>query len=234
MTLEDFSSQMERMAEAGYRGVSVGRALDGLKREDGNSSRDVVLTFDDGNRSDCEHALPILAGHGFAATFFITVNRVGDRDGLGEPEIRTLCAAGMEVGSHGMTHRFLTSLSKAGQEDECRRSKDLLTEITGSDVRFFSVPGGRYTGETIHILRAASYEGVCTSRFGYSRLDADRWALKRIPVTRSTTRGQFSGILERSPRVVLPAYVGAASRVMTRRVLGEGLYARLRSRMIEE
>ena len=202
---------------------------------DGDSSRDVVLTFDDGNLSDYATRAPHshrpwvrrhVFHHGKPRRGSRRAQRTRDQEPL--------------RGRHGGgVSRDDPPVSHGSEQGRTRRtnagkSKDLLTEITGSDVRFFSVPGGRYTGETIDILRAASYEGVCTSRFGYSRLDADLWALKRIPVTRSTTLGQFGGFLERSPRVVLPAYVGAASRVMTRRVLGEGLYAKLRSRMIEE
>jgi len=225
---------MDHMKRAGYRGVSLGRAVDGGNDGDDDSRRNVVLTFDDGNRSDHEHALPILLENGFTATFFITGNRMGQPDGLTEPEIRTLCASGMDVGSHGMTHRFLSGLSKTEQETECRRSKDFLSAIMSSRVRFFSVPGGRYTGETMDILRALSYDGVCTSAFGYTRLGDDLFGLKRIPVTRSTTREHFRGFLERSPRILLPAYIDAGSRALARRVLGERLYARVRSRMIQE
>jgi peptidoglycan/xylan/chitin deacetylase (PgdA/CDA1 family) len=222
------------MRRAGYRGVSLGRAVDGWNEGEEDSRRNVVLTFDDGNRSDHEHALPILLENGFTATFFVSGNRVGHPDGLGEPEIRALCAFGMEVGSHGMTHRFLSGLSKTEQEAECRRSRDFLTNIMSARVRFFSVPGGRYTGETMDILRALSYDGVCTSAFGYSRLGDDLFGLKRIPVTRSTNTEHFRGFLERAPRILLPAYVEAGSRALARRILGERLYARVRSRMIQE
>ena len=234
VTLEGFSRQMDHMRKRGYFGVSLGRAVDGHLEGDGDPQRHVVLTFDDGNRSDHEHALPILLENGFTATFFITGNRVGHPEGLGEAEIRSLCASGMEVGSHGMTHRFLSELSRSDQQSECRQSREALSAITSARVRFFSVPGGRYTGETMGILRELSYEGVCTSVFGYSRLADDLFGLKRIPVTRSTTPEHFRGFLERSPRILLPAFAEARSRALARRILGERLYAKLRSRMIQE
>jgi len=38
---------------------------------------DVRLTFDDGNASDVEHALPALRARGLRATFFVVAGRLG-------------------------------------------------------------------------------------------------------------------------------------------------------------
>ncbi len=234
VSLQDFSRQMIEMREGGHRGVSLGRALEARAGAQDGPEHPVVITFDDGNRSDHEHALPILVANGFTATFFITGNRVGRPDGLDESQIRDLCAAGMEVGSHGMTHRFLAELSVGEQEDECRRSRDVLTGVTGSPVRFFSLPGGRSSTDTFHVLRSLSYTAVCTSVFGYNRWGGDRFHLKRIPITRSTSQREFNGYLQRSQLVILPAYVGAWAKLLARHVLGERLYLELRARAIRE
>lgn len=232
--LEDFRRQMAGMREAGFRGVSLGAALEGGLPDDGGREIAVVITFDDGNRSDHECALPVLAEHGFSATFFVTGERVGRADGLSAGEIRNLCAAGMEVGSHGMTHRFLSELPAQEQETECRCSRDLLSEAAGRPVRFFSLPGGRSSKATIGILKALSYSAACTSVFGYNRAGADPYRLKRIPVTRATSEREFHGTLRRSPRVVYPAFVASRSRTLARRLLGERLYGGLRGRLVGE
>ena len=232
--LEEFSRQMAGLREAGFRGVSLGRAIGGVEGNEGEPGTPVVITFDDGNRSDYECALPVLAANGFTATFFVTGGRVGLPDGLDEVQLRGLCAAGMEVGSHGMTHRFLSELDRAEQEDECRRSRDLLQAITGCPVRFFSLPGGRMSAVTLDVLKSLAYAGVCTSVFGYNRPGGDPFRLKRIPITRSTSQRAFLGYLYRSPGVVWPACVAARSRALARRVLGERLYLGLRARLIRE
>lgn len=234
ISFEDFSRQMIGMREAGFRGASLAHALGARAGTGDGRERTVVITFDDGNRSDHACALPVLAANGFTATFFVTGDRIGRPDGLTESQIRDLCSAGMDVGSHGMTHRFLPGLSSGEQEDEGRRSRDLLGGITGLPVRFFSLPGGRCSSVTLDILRALSYAGVCTSAFGYNRVGGDSFRLRRIPITRSTSQREFLGYLRRSPGVIYPGYIAAWSRELARGVLGERLYLGLRARLIRE
>jgi peptidoglycan/xylan/chitin deacetylase (PgdA/CDA1 family) len=232
--LGDFSRQMLGIKRAGYRGVSLGRALAPPAADEDDRDRRVVITFDDGYRSDYEYAFPVLAANGFTATFFITGDRIGRPEGPLEHQIRGLCAAGMEIGAHGMTHRFLSGLSPVEQEDECRRSRDILSGITGSPVRFFSLPGGRSSAVTFDILKTLSYAAVCTSVFGYNRWDGDSFRLKRIPITGSTSDREFHGYLQHSPRVIYPSFAAAFSRELVRRVLGERLYLAVRGRLIRE
>ena len=66
---------------------------------------DVRITFDDGNASDVEHALPALRERGLRATFFVVASRIGKPAFLDAGAIRELTAAGMVIGCHGMRHR---------------------------------------------------------------------------------------------------------------------------------
>jgi peptidoglycan/xylan/chitin deacetylase (PgdA/CDA1 family) len=232
--LESFSRQMAVLKEAGWRGVSLGDALEEGTIDPAEPGRTVVITFDDGNRSDHACALPILTANGLTATFFITGNRVGRPDGLDPTEIRELCAEGMEVGSHGMTHRFLSRLDSAEQENEGRKSRDLLAGITGVPVRYFSLPGGRWSEETLGILESLSYQAVCTSVFGYNAVGGDPFRLRRIPVMRSTSERVFLGYLNRSPVVAYPALAAERSRALARRIFGEKIYQELRARLMRK
>ena len=64
----------------------------------------VVLTFDDGNKSDVEFVAPLLKRYGFGATFFITDHSWGlgflkdKKTFLPWDEIRKLHEAGFEIG----------------------------------------------------------------------------------------------------------------------------------------
>src|ERR1035441_8513231 len=114
---EDFHWQLDALLRRGYRGAALGELLEAPSAE----RRRAVLTFDDGYRGVFERALPALLARGFSATVFVVADRIGgvnDWDGEtpGEPllsadEIRALHAAGVEIGSHGATHRALTRLS---------------------------------------------------------------------------------------------------------------------------
>src|SRR5215475_8174787 len=63
----DFLEQMKRLAEEGWRGVSVGQAIHSF------DSKFVCLTFDDGCETDLLWAAPVLKELGFGATFYITL-----------------------------------------------------------------------------------------------------------------------------------------------------------------
>jgi peptidoglycan/xylan/chitin deacetylase (PgdA/CDA1 family) len=232
--VDSFRWQMETIAEMGLLGVPLDAVMRGLTERDALSGRDVVITFDDGNRSDYEHALPILTELGFGATFFVTGHRVGAAGGIEPDMIRTLSESGMDVGSHAVTHRFLTTLVEADERRELSQSKEQLAAITGKPVRFFAPPGGRYSGRTVRILKDLGYEAACTSRFGYNRFGTDLFALRRLPVALATGREAFVSLLERPLGFLVPAYLRATSLAVARRVVGEGAYGRLRSLLLKE
>ena len=107
----------------------------------------VVLTVDDGSRSDLEFVAPLLREHQFSATFF--VNRGGGaperpRDYLNWAEIAQLHALGFEIGNHTCSHPNMARLSPqeiraeiAGVEAQCA-AHGLPRPVT------FGYPGGHH------------------------------------------------------------------------------------------
>lgn len=227
--LDEFEWQLDRLVHTGRRGVSMREVVERLaagKRVPGDW---VALTFDDGNESDAAHAAPLLAARGFSATFFVCGNRVGAQGGLGRGEIGEMTGAGMHIGAHGMTHRFLTALDAREEEDELVRSRDLLGDVTGGPVDHFAPPGGRYAARTLEALRRLSYRAVCNSHFGYNPARGERFVYRRMPVTATTTRSQFDAMISRSVAPLIPLYARSSALSWLRRALGEGAYRRLRS-----
>jgi peptidoglycan/xylan/chitin deacetylase (PgdA/CDA1 family) len=228
LPLEEFARQLDCMVSSGYRGVAVGDAFDASLTGEAIPDNWVVLTFDDGNRSDFVHALPLLRDKGFSATFFIGTSRIGNEGGLEAGMIEELAAGGMEIGSHGMSHQFLPSLSKEDEVEECVQSKRILAELSGHEVRFFAVPGGRYKPRTIRALRRCGYSAVCTSKFGYnSRMPS--FLLRRIPIHRGTTRTTFDAVLRRSIARLIPGYCRTTVVELTRSIIGERMYKKIRT-----
>jgi peptidoglycan/xylan/chitin deacetylase (PgdA/CDA1 family) len=89
----------------------------------------VVLTFDDGTKSDIAYVAPLLKRYGFGASFYVTeglrdIKR--DDDNLTWDEIRQLNDLGFEVGNHTETHPDLTKMTK----------KQIVAELEGIERRF--------------------------------------------------------------------------------------------------
>ena len=229
--LHAFASQLDQIREAGYRGVSVAVAMEDLRRGVLPEGA-VVLTFDDGNRSDYVHATPLIVERGFSATFFVTGDRVGREDGLDAAMIRDMDARGMEIGAHGQTHRFLSTLDDREHRAELEEPKRILDEITGKATRVFAPPGGRYDRRTVVLLRELSFDAMCTSRFGYNHVSTGAFELRRLPVTRDTPPATFAALIDGAATRLLGDYVRANTLDLMRRVLGERNYARMRSTLL--
>jgi peptidoglycan/xylan/chitin deacetylase (PgdA/CDA1 family) len=227
--LEEYRWQLGHISDSGRRGVSMRMAFDALADGGRVPSDWVILTFDDGNLSDHEHARPLLQERGFNATFFVGGNRVGVEGGLEPAMISGMAADRFDIGSHAMTHRFLSGLSEEEEAEELRRSKELLEELSGVPVDFFAPPGGRIGRRGIETLKQLSYRAVCTSEFGFNNCAGRRYEYLRIPVTAATSRGRFQDIVSASRRRLLPQYAKDRGLRLARRILGEAGYRRVRA-----
>lgn len=159
----------QRPLEAGESDVWVSRdeflsVLDAAAGRD-----DVRITFDDGNVSDLEHALPALRERGLNATFFVVAGRLGTPRFLDDAGVRTLAAAGMEIGCHGMRHRPWRGLDERALREELVQAKEMLEEIVERPVTEAACPFGSYDRRVLRRLRSSNYRTVFTSDRGTAR-----------------------------------------------------------------
>jgi peptidoglycan/xylan/chitin deacetylase (PgdA/CDA1 family) len=88
----------------------------------------------------------------------------------------------IEIGSHTVTHPFLSTLPVASQQDEIRRSKACLETLLGHPVRSFAYPHGDYTTDTVNMVREAGYTNACSSVVDSVRGRTDPFQLPRVVV----------------------------------------------------
>jgi peptidoglycan/xylan/chitin deacetylase (PgdA/CDA1 family) len=150
--------------------VSEGRFLSLL---DVAASRDNVrITFDDGNASDLEIALPALRERGLRATFFLVAGRLGEPGFVDARGVRRLASAGMGIGCHGMRHRPWRGLGEGALHEELVQAKARLEEIVERPVSAAACPFGSYDRRVLHMLRRSGYRHVYTSDRGTARPEA--------------------------------------------------------------
>lgn len=151
------------LRRAGYRFGAAEELLAGGGLRPGTA----VLTFDDGFADWPEIAAPLLARLGAHATFYVCPGLwngqhpdvSGDAGALvGEEGVRTLLDAGMEIGSHTLSHPDLRLLDDAALATELRDSKAALEEIQGRPCRTFAYPYGLHDDRVVAAVGAAGYE----------------------------------------------------------------------------
>jgi peptidoglycan/xylan/chitin deacetylase (PgdA/CDA1 family) len=130
---------------------------------------DVRITFDDGNASDYDCALPALKERGLNATFFVVGGRVGTPGFLDAGAIRELSSAGMKIGSHGMEHRRWRGLTDQQLRDDLVQAKEILEATVGRPVTEAACPFGAYDRRVLCTLRNVGYRFVYTSDCGIAR-----------------------------------------------------------------
>ncbi|MBP1672522.1 MAG: hypothetical protein H6Q25_337 [Bacteroidetes bacterium] len=162
----------------------------------------VALTFDDGNPSDFETVFPILQEFGYTATFFLSIQNIGQQ-GVTWEKYLEMIRRGMHVGSHGVTHCDLTVLSNEKVRFELMESKKRIEENLGIEIMFFSFPFGRTNSVINKIANELGYSNVLTTRFAFinpseNHIEWGRWSIKR-----GTTLKQFSSIIQRKPLSIL-------------------------------
>lgn len=219
-----FRAQMQCLHDLGLRGISVGDFFSGSRKGV------VVLTFDDGHRSDAEYAWPVLRDLGFSATFYVTAGHVtkhGER--ISWEQLRELALSGAEIGCHGRTHAFLDTSDGAVLDYEIAGAKRLLEDGSGFAVRHFSLPGGRYSNEALRICRASGFLSVATSRPGYRILenDAGLVVLDRFVIHRNQSQQYLRQVVEGNRLRVALDRVGYITKRGINALVGNRYYQRL-------
>ena len=228
---KSFQAQMTHLAECGFHAVSLKELL-AWQSGQPLPGRSVVITFDDGSESDFSIALPILKQFYFPATFFVNPGTLNRKGYLTPEHLGQIHREGMEIGSHGFDHLFLTGLDEKALCHQVAESKKSLEALLGEAVSFFSVPRGRYTRHVLEVAKQAGYLAVCTSDIGLNRRLSEPFRLRRWAMKRSYTLDDFASIVAGHPKTHLRLEV--RFKQAAHRLLGHTLYETVRNRVLGE
>ncbi len=159
----------------------------------------VRLTFDDGNASDVDIALPRLVERGLTAEFFIAAGLLGQPGRLDKDGIRELRAAGMSIGSHGWAHRDWRRLTPDQVREELVDAVEVLRDLSGAPVSRVSIPFGSYDRHVLHRLRQAKVTRAYTSDGGRTRPGA--WLQARNSLRSELDAAWIARVVHRAPPV---------------------------------
>jgi peptidoglycan/xylan/chitin deacetylase (PgdA/CDA1 family) len=173
-----------------------------LRRTTANTDRFsrglVSIHFDDGTRSSYDIALPILDAAGMKSTHFITTDYLKPTfPGYIKPnEVRDIRARGHEIGAHSRSHPDLTALSVEEARSEIAGSRQDLLALSISPISFFAYPFGAYNAQVKQLVLEAGHIGARSSDGGYNLRTTDKLAIKRQPMTNTTTFAHVKGYID--------------------------------------
>jgi len=226
-----WSTQMEHLVQNQIDVISLerlGRWLSGRE----HLEKSVVITFDDGLESDFTIAFPLLKRHGFSATFFVNPGTVDQEGHLTLEQLQEMYRSGMEIGSHGYDHIFLTELDEKELEYQLVASKEKLETLLGAKVKSFSIPRGRYNSSILTTVKAAGYERVCTSDVGLNLQHTSPFRLYRWAIKRSHRLSDFASMTEGRMKksLVFEHFLKRSAY----QLLGHRLYEKARNHLLKE
>ena len=227
--LERLLSQLRKL---GYQSVGS-RQFRAWQQGSGTlPERTVVLTFDDGHASHFEVVASLLKRYRFSGTFFVTTGYVGKPGYMTWEQLRKLAFLGMEVGSHGATHRPLTHLSRDEVRQELIASREALSKALGVPVQALAAPGGFWNKAVADAAQEAGYEAVWVSDIGTNGKETNPRALRRVVVRQPFSLEKVIALVEGWQ----PAFWWAANQQLLirllKRALGVYWYEQLKRRLV--
>ncbi len=164
----------------------------------GDGIHHVAVTFDDGYHCLIENTAPELGCRGIPATVFVPSGWLGQTQGwtddaehqgqavmTGE-ELKELLKLHVIIGSHCVTHRRLSAMTREEVREELVNSRRELESLTGRKVCQLSFPFGDYLSEHIEDAHKAGYNiivgilpwGISRSVIGRIDVSPDNWRLE--------------------------------------------------------
>jgi peptidoglycan/xylan/chitin deacetylase (PgdA/CDA1 family) len=222
ITIEAFEKQMQVLHNQDVDVIPLQKLCTLLILGEKLPRRTAVITFDDGYKSTFSYALPILQFYHFPATVFLAVDYIGYRQSfpwlkefsrVGEfpssppldwDDVKALHKAGIEIGSHSCSHKFLPRLNPDDLYKEITRSHISIKEKVGEPPRAFALPFSfpvrhpdwpHFYPSLLTGLEVAGYSACCTSYRGNISVKSNPLLLERIFINKYDTNGSFAAKL---------------------------------------
>jgi peptidoglycan/xylan/chitin deacetylase (PgdA/CDA1 family) len=190
---EEFAEQMQALAKAGYRAVTMDQMLanwtHGVKLPPG---KPIVVSFDNGYQSQLTNAMPVLRKLGWVGVENIQLTGLPpSQGGLSRAQVGELVAGGWELDTQGISHADLIALSPSALHEQVVVAREELKRRYHVPVNWFCYPSGHYNAAVIAELKAAGYVGSTTVVPGWASPSQDAYRLPRLRVLGGTSGQQL-------------------------------------------
>lgn len=171
VAVEHFNQQMWLLRSLHFRPISLNTYYEILKGKQKPSGKEVVITFDDGNRSYLEYALPVLRKYQIPSANFLIYDELKKGGAsLTLKQAKELAKDPLVTfGSHTLSHPDLKESNPERVQYEIRESKLRLEKLLSTPVYYFCYPGGILNDFAMKTVAEAGYRLAVTT--SYKRLE---------------------------------------------------------------
>ncbi|MEV8594935.1 polysaccharide deacetylase family protein [Streptomyces sp. NPDC052012] len=195
VTPREFAAHLDAVLDSGRTPVTISALAGHLAGRAPLPPRPVLLTFDDGFADLPGPTADALAERALPATAYLTTGALapGGRCLLPPAPMMALGQAaeleraGMEIGSHTVTHAQLDTLSRGRLRAELRDSKAALEDALGHPVPHLAYPHGYNSPRVRSMAADVGYETATAVRHALSSERDERYRIARLIVRRSHT-----------------------------------------------
>lgn len=182
---------MQYLKDNNYRVISLREAAEFLRGNKQIPQRSVVITIDDGYRSNYTEAFPIFQEFQFPATIFLYSDFLGAPDALTSKQIQTMYDSGLiEFQPHSKTHPNM-AIRKPGEnrqqymqkiDSEIDVPSKRITNIIDTDIFSFAYPFGDTNDIVINKLKRRDFTVAATVQPGNNTAYSTPYMLRRTMI----------------------------------------------------
>jgi len=208
---EEFEKDIKYLIDNNISVISFSDLADIKKSGRMPEQHSAIITFDDGDKSWYDIAVPLLKKYGIKATFFLWVEKIGSNSFISWQDVKYISnityPAGIKpfvFGSHSYSHQFLHGV-KSNYSDpdeyqqflnwELSRSKECIEENTPDEVTILALPYGDGAGDP-DIIQAAQNNGYKFIRTSWNNVidditELDLYMIPSLPMIDITDQDEI-------------------------------------------
>ena len=186
VSVEHFNSQMWFLRTFGFRPITIDEFYQIKTGKVKPKGKEVLVTFDDGNETYLQYALPVLERYQIPSINFLVWNFLVQKENGSmslEDAKRFLNHPLITFGSHSLTHPKLTEIPPEQAKTEVVEAKKNLEQALGKPMNYFAYPLGFFNDQIIEFVDEADYQlAFTTSRKRLERRKESLFTVVRIKV----------------------------------------------------
>lgn len=183
-----FHEHLDAMQDDGWTTISPDEYHAYLTLGSPLPDKPVMLTFDDGWRSQIDEGLTQLVERDMTGAFFPMTVVLGNPDWMSTTDITRLADAGMTVGAHTWDHQMVSDLSGDDWQVQLEEPRELLRELSGQEVEHLAYPNGAWSTEALPHVAEAGY--TTAFQLNEEPLDSDQ---PLLTLQRALVRSDWTG-----------------------------------------